>query len=181
MKKSDKNRAILAESIARSWRESDFRQQLASDPKGTLKSAGVDIPDDHEVAVLENSPNLLHAVLPEISQMDEHDDAFNSAVAQLRNLPENVEVRIVRDTANKSHVVLPVVPQAVASGEMSDSDLEQIAGGKNATANVEAYVAETSAVQTEEVVNTTTEAQDVETTSTAVAEVEIVLVPCFVS
>ena len=185
MKKSDKNRAILAESIARSWRESDFRQQLSTNPKETLKDAGMDIADDHEIQVFQNTPNVIHAVLPELSAMDAHEDAFNAAVARLKNLPESVEVRVVRDTANKSHVVLPVVPEAVAAGEMSDADLEQIAGGKShshvGVAAVELEYGVTTAVQTEEAVTTTTELQDVETTSTAVAEVEVALVPCFVT
>ncbi|MEE3327970.1 MAG: nitrile hydratase subunit alpha [Myxococcota bacterium] len=181
MKASDKNRAILAESVARSWREEDFRQKLTSDPKGVLKEAGMDIPDDHEVEVFANTDNLIHAVLPEHSQMDSHSAAFDTAVSNLRKLPENVEVRIMRDSAKKSHVVLPTAPAAAAGGEMSDADLEQVAGGKTSTATYEAEVSVTTAVQMEEAVTTTTEAQDVETTSTAVAEVEVALVPCFVS
>ena len=181
MKASDKNRAILAESVARSWREPDFRQKLTSNPKDTLRESGMDIPDDHEVEVFENTSNLIHAVLPEMSQMDSHNAAFDTAVSNLRNLPENVEVRIMRDSEKKSHVVLPTVPAAAASGEMSDAELEQVAGGKASTATYEAEVTVTTAVQTEEVVTTTTEAQDVETTTTAVAEVEVALVPCFVT
>ncbi|MCH2184756.1 NHLP leader peptide family RiPP precursor, partial [Myxococcota bacterium] len=85
MKNSDKNRAILAEAIARSWREPDFRQQLTSNPKQTLKEAGMDISDDHEVDVVENTDHLVNAVLPEMSQMDSHETnvAFNNAVSRL--------------------------------------------------------------------------------------------------
>ena len=181
MKASDKNRAILAESIARSWREPEFRQKLTSNPKETLKDAGMDIPDDHEVEAFENTDNLIHAVLPEKSQMDSHNAAFDTAVSNLRNLPDNVEVRIMRDTEKKSHIVLPTAPAAAVAGEMTNAELEQVAGGKASTATYEAEVTATSVVQTEEVVTTTTEAQDVETTSTAVAEVEVALVPCFVT
>ena len=175
MKASDKNRAILAEVIARSWREPDFRQQLISNPKQTLKEAGADIADNHEVDVFENTDNLIYAVLPEMSQMDSHNAAFDSAVSRLRNLPENVEVRIMRDSQNKSHLVLPMIPAAAAIGEMSDAELEQVAGGKVSSTSYEAEL------------QTTTEVAQVETTAEALAEVAavalaaIAVVPCFVT
>ena len=87
----------------------------------------------------------------------------------------------MRDTEKKSHIVLPTAPAAAVAGEMTNAELEQVAGGKASTATYEAEVTATSVVQTEEVVTTTTEAQDVETSSTAVAEVEVALVPCFVT
>ncbi|MEE3327968.1 MAG: NHLP leader peptide family RiPP precursor [Myxococcota bacterium] len=173
MKASDKNRAILAEVIARSWREPEYRQQLASNPKQTLKEAGVDIPENHEIDVFENTDNLVYAVLPEMSQMDSHNAAFDAAVSRLRNLPENVEVRIMRDSQNKSHLVLPMNPVGAAIGEMSDAELEQIAGGKTATATYEVAV------------QTTFEATFAETSSEVglelIAAVAVALVPCFVS
>lgn len=180
MKSSDKNRAILAEVVARSWRDEGFRKQLKGSPKKILQDAGMSVAKDHDVVLLENTPNLVHAVLPARSEMGAHSAKFDRAIDQLRNLPDDIEVRVVRDTAKKSYVVLPAIPAAIAAGELSDADLEQVAGGKSSTATYEAEVAETSAVQTEEAVTTTTEAQDVETTSTAVAEVEVALVPCFI-
>lgn len=180
MKGSDKNRAILAEVIAKSWRDDKFRGELKKSPKKTLQDAGMNVPADHEIVLLENKPNLVHAVLPARAEMAAHSGKFDRAVDQLRNLPDDIEVRVVRDTPKKSFVVLPAIPAAVAAGELSDAELEQVAGGKSSTATYEAEVAETSAVQTEEAVTTTTEAQDVETTSTAVAEVEVALVPCFI-
>jgi hypothetical protein len=108
-------------------------------------------------------------------------------VQRISDLPENLELRVVRDTPHKSHIVIPSAPAAIAMGKLSDEDLEQVAGGKSHVATHtdaytnEAAMAESSAVQTAEAVTTSVEAQDVATTSTAVAEVEVVVVPCFIS
>jgi len=178
MKSSEKNRAVLAEAIARSWREPAFRSQLKSAPKKTLSEAGADIPADMDVVVLENSNNVMYGVLPPLADQPEHKDKFTKVVSLLENLRENIELRIVRDTSHKAHVIIPAIP--AAAGALSDEALEQVAGGgveattTNTTQTVEAET-------TEVTVTTTTEAQDVETTTTAAAEVEVAVVPCFIS
>ncbi len=45
-----------------------------------------------------------------------------------QQLPDFLQVRVVQDTADTIHVVLPYAPQAGA--ELSDADLEMVAGGK---------------------------------------------------
>ncbi|MAI77998.1 MAG: hypothetical protein CL917_03580 [Deltaproteobacteria bacterium] len=171
MKNNDKNRAVIAESIAKSWKDSDHKAKLISDPVGTLKSAGASIEDGHKVTVLENTPNLIHAVLPTAGSQGGHQGAIDSALEELRNLPEGVEVRVQRDSENHSIIALPAAP----SGDLSDADLEQVAGGKGGN---------NEATQTQ-----TTQTQTMETTSTEVAEAEVgvaaavavVVVPCFIS
>jgi len=178
MKQSEKNRAVLAEAVARCWREPDFRSQLKSAPKKTLTEAGAEIPADMDVVVLENTNNVSYGVLPTLTEQAEHSEKLQRAVKRLEALPENMELRIVRDTANKSHIVIPAIP--AAAGALSDEALMQVAGGgveattTNTTQTVEAET-------TEAAVTTTTEAQDVETTTTAAAEVEVAVVPCFIS
>lgn len=45
-----------------------------------------------------------------------------------RGLPDRLAIEVVEDRANTVHLVLPHTP----SGELSDADLEAVAGGKNA-------------------------------------------------
>lgn len=178
MKSSEKNRAVLAEAIARSWREPSFRSQLKSAPKKTLTGAGAEIPADMDVVVLENTANVLYGVLPTMAEQAKYKERLNKAVSRLESLPENLELRIVRDTPHKTHVIIPALP--VAAGALSDEALEQIAGGDSETVTTnttEAVEAET----TEAAVTQTTELQDAETTTTVAAEVEVVVVPCFIS
>jgi hypothetical protein len=44
-----------------------------------------------------------------------------------QELPGFLKVKVVQDTADTVHLVLPHVPQ---EGELSDADLESVAGGK---------------------------------------------------
>ena len=45
-----------------------------------------------------------------------------------QQLPDFLQVRVVQDTADTVHLVLPYAPQSGA--ELSDADLEMVAGGK---------------------------------------------------
>jgi hypothetical protein len=173
MKTSDKNRAILAEVIARAWRQPEFRDELKSGPKKTLKAAGMDIAPDMDVVVLENTPSTLYAVLPPLGDQNNYQSRLEKATKRISELPENLELRVVRDTPHKAHVIIPAVPAAVATGQLSDASLEQVAGGKSSTATNTNSVAEAE--------TTTVEVQTTATTTTVAAEVEVVVVPCFIS
>jgi hypothetical protein len=50
--------------VAKAWGNDVYRQRLLRDPKGTLTSEGVSLPDDVEVKVLEDTPKLVHFVIP---------------------------------------------------------------------------------------------------------------------
>lgn len=50
--------------VAKAWGNEVYRQRLLRDPKGTLASEGVSLPDDVEVKVLEDTPKLVHFVVP---------------------------------------------------------------------------------------------------------------------
>ena len=50
--------------VAKAWANDLYRQRLLRDPKGTLRSEGVDVPDGVEVQVLEDTAKLIHFVLP---------------------------------------------------------------------------------------------------------------------
>jgi len=50
--------------VAKAWGNEVYRQRLLRDPKGTLRSEGLEIADDVEVKVLEDTPKLVHFVIP---------------------------------------------------------------------------------------------------------------------
>jgi hypothetical protein len=50
--------------VSRAWTDPAFRGRLTSDPKAALKEEGIQLPDDVQVKVLQNTPTLQHLVLP---------------------------------------------------------------------------------------------------------------------
>ena len=50
--------------VAKAWSNAVYKQRLLRDPKGTLRSEGVELGDDVEVQVLEDTPQVVHFVLP---------------------------------------------------------------------------------------------------------------------
>jgi hypothetical protein len=187
MKDTDRNRAVLAEVTARAAREPAFRNSLKANPRQALTQAGAQLAPNLEIVVLENTPAIVHAVLPPRAEMARFQPRFDAAVRRLYDMPDNVEVRIHRDCDTRAFVVLPAAAAAPTRGEMTDTQLEQVAGGKTAAAAVQTVVGVTSAVQTAEAVTTAAAAQDAvaATTAAAVAEVAAavaaVVAPCFVS
>ncbi|MAI77999.1 MAG: hypothetical protein CL917_03585 [Deltaproteobacteria bacterium] len=183
MKHLDKNRAIVAEAIARSWRDADFKSQFISDPAGTLKNAGAIIDEGHSVNVVENTPSLVHAVLPLHTNQSQHENQIDAALEELRGLPDGMQVRVYRDTDQESFFALPVAPDP----GLTDSELEQIAGGKGAhnvtVASLEATM--TQSTQTQTVETTTTAAVEAEVGAAVVAAaavaVAVVVTPCLIS
>ena len=45
-----------------------------------------------------------------------------------QDVPDSLQIKVVQDTAEVMHMVLPYVPEEGA--ELSDADLEMVAGGK---------------------------------------------------
>jgi hypothetical protein len=129
-----------------------FRAQAKKDPKAALASLGVQIPAGLAVKVYENGPTTIHAVLPEkngsVQGLDANvakvfekawaDPKFKEALlkdptaaiksATNANLPKNLKIVVHADTKGEMNLVLPYVPPK--SGELSDADLEMVAGGK---------------------------------------------------
>lgn len=169
MKSTEKNRAVLAEAIARAWKDDNFRRMLKAAPKKTLIAGGMEIPADMDVIVLENTPSIIHAVLPTSADQERFQSKLDQAFKLISNLPATMELRVVRDTDHVSHMVIPAAPSAVASGALSDDQLEQVAGGKTAT----------STVQTQTTATTTTVGAQAEVE--VVVGIAVVVVPCFLT
>ncbi|WP_127495742.1 NHLP leader peptide family RiPP precursor [Paenibacillus glycanilyticus] len=59
------NQITREQIIQKAWEDENFKQQLLSDPKTAIKDAfGVDIPENFEISVVEESPEHFYLVLP---------------------------------------------------------------------------------------------------------------------
>ena len=59
-----KNGAAFDKVVAKAWTDPTFKAQLLADPQATLAAAGLAIPPDVTVKVVENTDKLVHLVLP---------------------------------------------------------------------------------------------------------------------
>ena len=50
--------------VAKAWADPDFKAKLLADPKTVLKENGVEIPEDAEILVVENTDKIVHLILP---------------------------------------------------------------------------------------------------------------------
>jgi Nitrile hydratase, alpha chain len=137
MKDTDRNRAVLAEVVARSWRDPAFRTSLKANPKQAVTAAGMQIPPNVEVVLLENTATIVHAVLPPRADMARYQSRFDATAKRWFDMPDELEIRIHRDSARRIFVVIPAAPAKATTGALSDRELEQVAGGDAvATSNV---------------------------------------------
>jgi hypothetical protein len=60
--------------IARAMKDKTFKTRLVADPVATLRGAGVDVPNDLAIKVVENTASRVYMVLP-----DSGDDALSDA------------------------------------------------------------------------------------------------------
>lgn len=66
---------LLSQISARCWSDPAFKQQLLSDPYGTLKSEGVNVPEGMRINVVENTEMVFNFVIT-AKQIDTPDELF---------------------------------------------------------------------------------------------------------
>ena len=57
-------RIAYGKAVARAWSDAEYKDQLLNDPRAALASAGIDIPSEIEISILEDSADKKHLVLP---------------------------------------------------------------------------------------------------------------------
>ena len=57
-------RNAMAELFAACWKDEALKARFMSDPKAVLAEHGIDVPDNIDVNVVENSDNTVHITMP---------------------------------------------------------------------------------------------------------------------
>lgn len=138
--------ASLKQIVHRAETEPQFRERLKADPAGVLQAGGIDVPANLRIEVIENQADELHLFvggqsnLPGIARVLERagkDSAFKQRLqsspravleeATGEKLPEHIKVRLHEPAADRLRLLVRVPPQT--DGELSDAELESVAGG----------------------------------------------------
>lgn len=138
--------------IDRAEADATFRQQLIANPAAAVRAAGLSLDAGTELVVLEDDASTVHLVITSDTSGDEElmpealqvlskarsDAAFKGkllrdpwgAVKEATGvaLPASINLVVAEDSDKLKHIVLPA--QESAEGELSDLELEQVAGGR---------------------------------------------------
>lgn len=146
----------ITQIVARASADPVFKADFKKDPKAAFARAGLTLPAGMAVNVFENDAKTFHAVLPlpegdkilaavrqanpmaaKVYEKAWKDAAFKSRLmnqprqafqeATGVNPPAGMNLVSHEDTAQALNVVIPYLPK---DGELSDVDLENVAGGK---------------------------------------------------
>jgi len=145
-----------AEVIQAIWNDPEEHEAFFANPKEYLLEQGQEIPDSTRVIAYEDTLSLRHFVLPtEGTQLPEGDDPLTQIAKQamedsefkaklLENpktvaqemgivIPDGLKIKILENQPDAMNVIVPFNP---ACRELSDADLEAIAGGKASNATI---------------------------------------------
>jgi hypothetical protein len=54
----------ISQLIAKCWADEDFKQKVLTDPAGTLRAEGMELPEDLSYVAHENTEKVVHLVIP---------------------------------------------------------------------------------------------------------------------
>jgi hypothetical protein len=141
----------IAKLIDKSLHDAAFRARAVKDPAAALAEVGAKVPAGMTVQVHVNEAAKIHVTLPLRDGPHKIDDAAVRKVFEKAwsdpaykalllkepfkviseagaRLPKGLAIVVHEDTAKILNLSLPYVP--AAAGELSDADLEMVAGGK---------------------------------------------------
>jgi hypothetical protein len=116
--------------IAQASGDAQYRKRLVAEPKKVLKDAGYEVDPKIDYRVVLGDKNQRYVVLPTPDNVEGVRAALERLTASLEHLPQGFEWRIVQNTSSIKYI--PV--RTEKPGEISDDDLEKIAGGGSAAA-----------------------------------------------
>lgn len=146
----------LQELFQVAWSDQGFRAEFLANPKAALSQAGVTVPDNVELTVLEESDRDIYLVIPTPDKAEEikpdgdliaqlivraaNDEALRQEMMAdprgviLREtglvIPEETNVSVLQQTPDHAYFVLPRPSQTDSTDrELSEAELEQVAGG----------------------------------------------------
>ena len=101
---TEQNNAF-AELFAACWKDDALKQRFMADPKAVLAERGIDMPDNIDVKVVENSDNTVHITMP--MAPDGHEDLSMEELSQaaggtITTLSDTSDPRGVPSISDKS-------------------------------------------------------------------------------
>jgi hypothetical protein len=135
MEATKRSSLIIGRVIAKAWNDAHYREALRGRPVETLAAAGIRPPEGVELVVLEDTPDLVHVVVPApwtarlghegVSQvMSDPKGALKRA-----GLPvvDRARYVVAQDTVRRRHLVIPVAP---SPAELSIEVIDFFGGGQ---------------------------------------------------
>ena len=90
-------RNAMAELFAACWKDEALKARFMSDPKAVLAERGIDVPDNMNVNVVENSDNTVHITMPKApgGSTELSDEELTAAAGGWQELlDQHIQVRI---------------------------------------------------------------------------------------
>lgn len=116
----ERDRTIMAMTIARTWRDHELKARLFADPKSVLAEEGIQLRDDLEIRVVEDTETVKHINL----HWDESDpDSAMQVIKSALPVPAGYELRIVQSTYELFYLVLPEEPKEIDPVMITDTDM----------------------------------------------------------
>lgn len=104
---SERAGLITGMAIVRAWRDPDFRRRLLTAPREVLSHEGLEIPEEMDIRVFEDTPAVRHiAITHWTSEPEELVPLFR----EIFPLQEGHQVRLVQNSQESLCLVLPVAP-----------------------------------------------------------------------
>ncbi|WP_019503716.1 NHLP leader peptide family RiPP precursor [Pleurocapsa sp. PCC 7319] len=135
--------------------DKNFQERFLSAPKSVLNEMGINIPDSVQVEVHEDTARIKNIVIPESLLEEDESTASNPLYRQIvikacedqnfktqlmqnpkvaialltgESVPEDLEIRVYKNTSILMHLVIYLEG---ANEELSEQELETVAGGKS--------------------------------------------------